>query len=472
MRRLLPAALALAAFAGPAAAQRSPAPRPQAPTAPAAPTPPTPTASFDDEVGKLLGQAGGLTADQAAARAKKASPTVRRKTAEVEELRTGLSSITVALVPLTTVSAGYTRLSYLDPPTLGGGIPFPIFQNSYHLGAQVAMPLTKLFIYLPTLKRATELGVTAATISRHASELSAAAGARVAYYEWVRAELQVIVAGRLLVQVTGNLDRVRALAEAQRVSKADVLRLEALRAQAELAVAQVGQLVALRGEQLRIAIGAGPDEPLVIGEDVRVAGTDEAVAANAVLLRTALQQRLELGALDAAAAALGQQRKAERADRLPQLDVFAQGVYDNPNQRVFPAEDKFTFTWAAGAKLSWSLNDFLHVGPNDAKLAAQERALAADRAGLELGIRGEITAARQAVLLADAALAATEQGLVAAEESYRVRQELLAAERATALELVDAETELTRARIASIDALIDRRIARTRLHHVTGNDVR
>ena len=54
--------------------------------------------------------------------------------------------------------------------------------------------------------------------------------------------------------------------------------------------------------------------------------------------------------------------------------------------------------------------------------------------------------------------------------SHRVRQELLAAERATAIELIDAETELTRARIAAIDALIDRRIARARLANVIGED--
>ena len=47
----------------------------------------------------------------------------------------------------------------------------------------------------------------------------------------------------------------------------------------------------------------------------------------------------------------------------------------------------------------------------------------------------------------------------AAEESYRVRRELLAADRATAVELVDAETDLTRARIASLNARVDLRVA-------------
>jgi outer membrane protein len=86
-------------------------------------------------------------------------------------------------------------------------------------------------------------------------------------------------------------------------------------------------------------------------------------------------------------------------------------------------------------------------------------------------VRTEVLATRQSVDLAQQSLATTAQGLSAAEESYRVRKELLAAERATIVELVDAETELTRARIAAIDARIDLRIALARLRHAAGLDV-
>ena len=67
--------------------------------------------------------------------------------------------------------------------------------------------------------------------------------------------------------------------------------------------------------------------------------------------------------------------------------------------------------------------------------------------------------------------AGNAEGLASAEESYRVRQELLANQRATATEIVDAETALTQARFAAIDALIDRRIAWVRLRHAAGLDV-
>jgi outer membrane protein TolC len=76
------------------------------------------------------------------------------------------------------------------------------------------------------------------------------------------------------------------------------------------------------------------------------------------------------------------------------------------------------------------------------------------------------------VTIAQRALATSKKGLDAANESYRVRQALLAAQRATGVELVDAETELTRARIAALNARIDLRIANVELAHAIGADTK
>jgi outer membrane protein TolC len=61
-----------------------------------------------------------------------------------------------------------------------------------------------------------------------------------------------------------------------------------------------------------------------------------------------------------------------------------------------------------------------------------------------------------------------ERGLAAAEESYRVRRALQGAGRATAVEVIDAETELTRARVDLIDARIDLHVALVRWRLAAG----
>ena len=64
----------------------------------------------------------------------------------------------------------------------------------------------------------------------------------------------------------------------------------------------------------------------------------------------------------------------------------------------------------------------------------------------------------------------TKQALGAAEEGYRVRRELFRAGKATLVEVIDAEAELTRARLEVINALVEARIARVRFEHAVGRD--
>ncbi len=423
---------------------------------------------FDADVDGLV-VAGGLTADQVAARAAAVSPTVRRRHAEVAERDADVRSAKLAWIPRVTVSASYTRLSEVDSPELAPGFSFPSYLDSFANHAELAVPLSDYLLRVPHGVAAAELGSDAARLSERAAALAAASDARVIYYEWIRAQLQVVVAEQSIAQVQATLDRMNVLLAAQSASRADVLRLQAKAAEARQTAQALRNLATLRERQLRQAIDASADEPLAVGEDVRA---DVAVAPGALdaLLAQADRRRLEVRTLDTALGASARGRRATRAGRLPRLDAFASLAYDNPNQRIVPSTDEFAMTWSAGLRLSWSLPDVLAVTPALDRSSAQDQQLRADRASLAQAIELQVVAARQDVTLAAQALATSAEGLAAAEEGYRVRQELLVADRATAVEVIDAEADLTRARFAAIDARIDLRIALTRLDHATGAD--
>ncbi|HEU4728103.1 MAG TPA: TolC family protein [Kofleriaceae bacterium] len=469
----LPVVAALAA--APALAQPArQAPKPPPKPAAAAPEVPDDMAAFEHDLDTLFG-AGGLTSDQAAARAGNASATVRRKVAELEAAIAQADAAALARVPQVSAKASYTRLSHIDPVTLGfGGMNFEIksFENAYLGEAQIVVPLSDYVLRFPKLIEAARLGADAARIDRRASEVNAGQDARLAYYEWVRARLQVLISKRQLLQVQKTLDQVRALAEVQRLSRADLLRVESQEAEAEQVVDQLENLAELREEQLRLLIGAPAGEPLAIGEDIRVDVAPPPAAQLDDLVGAARQRRLEFKALDTGIQAKESQRAAEKANLFPRLSAFGVADYANPNQRAFPQEDKFKFTWQAGAQLTWTLNDALVSRTTDRRIAAEANELRADRDNLERGTRIEVLAAQQAVAIALHALATSQKGLTAAEEGYRVRKELLNAERATAVELVDAETVLTRARIAALNARVDLRVARAQLEHALGNDTK
>jgi outer membrane protein TolC len=440
----------------------------------AQPTQPQPQdqgmASFDKDLDALFVK-GGLTSDTAAVRAVPASPAVRKSNASIDAAIAQAQAAELARVPRIGGTATYTRLSHLAPFPIGMGAAISFLENSYALEGTGQIALSDYVLRYPALIKGAELGVESAKAGKKSSEVDAAQDARLGYYEWVRAKLQVMVAKRQLTNVQATLGQVKALAEAQRLSNADFMRVQAQEAQAEQTLDQLQQLADLREEQLRLLIDAG-NEPLVIGEDIRTDIPAPTVGKLDDMLTTAKRQRLEFKTYDFGIAAKEKQRDAEKASYYPRLSAFATVDYADPNQRIFPQTDAFRFTWQAGVQVSWTLNDALVTGANVHRIDAEARELRADRETLERGTRVAILAAGQAVQLAQRALATSQKGLAAAEESYRVRQALLAAQRATAVELVDAETELTRARITALNARIDLRVAIAQLTHALGNDAK
>ena len=120
---------------------------------------------------------------------------------------------------------------------------------------------------------------------------------------------------------------------------------------------------------------------------------------------------------------------------------------------IFPQADKFTGTWAVGVQATWNLNDALTANVNRDRLAGADRRAARRPGELSRARLGSRSCRRSRTSSSRCTICSTTaNGLQSAEESYRVRKELLAAERATAVELVDSETDLTRARIAALNA--------------------
>jgi outer membrane protein TolC len=477
------AALAQPAPAKNPAPRKAPAPS-SAPTA-AAPTPAAPapastpsagtaaaeagTAAVDADINALIRE-GGLTATAAAARAVKVSPEVRRRAADVAAANAAATKAQLVNVPRVAGTLQYVRLSSIDSPELAPGFSFPVLLNSYSATAEIAVPLSDYVFRIPDLVAGARAALEAARTSQQSTEVAVAANAKIAYYEWLRALLQRLVAQRSVSQVEATLGQVRSLVEVQRASRADLLRVEALLAQARQTASQLSGVVALRQEALRLTIGASPDEPLTVGEDIRAELELPALEAATALAEAALKRRVEVRTLDAGIRARTHQRDAEKAGRLPRLSAFGQANYANPNQRIVPSREEFDFTWQVGVQLTWNLNDFLTSKANIDGFDAEVRGLEADRDRLSDGIRVEVVQATTSLEVARSAIDTTAQGLAAAEESYRVRKELLALERATAVELVDAESEVTRARIAALSARVDLRVALVQLARATGAD--
>jgi outer membrane protein len=466
--------LAATLFASSSAIAQPKAPAP----APAQTKPAAPAAAAEDTFEKdldALFSSGGLTAEQAAARAVKSSPTVRRSVADIEVAIAQAESAELSRVPRIGGQFTYTRLSDVNSAIVipGSNMSFalPVFLNTYSFDANLNINLSDYLLRYPKLVEAARLGEEVARVSRRSSEVNVGQDAKLAYYEWVRSKLQVLIAQRQLAQVQTTLTQIRALADAQRVSRADLMRVESNEAVAEQTLTQLTLLEQLREEQLRILIDEPSGTALSIGEDIRQDLAAPGASPIDDAMRTARSQRLDFKVLETGIEAKEKQRAAEKASYYPKLSGFATAEYSNPNQRFFGNPDaEFNFSWAAGLQVGWTLNDALFEKTTDHRLRAETDQLRADQDNLARGTRVQIIAAQQAIENARTALETSKKGLAAAEEGYRVRRELLNAERATAVELVDAETDLTRARITALNARVDLRVAIVSLQHAVGSD--
>lgn len=438
----------------------------------------------------------GLTADDAARAAAATSREVEAKAAARDGAQASLDAARLGYVPRVTAGAGYTRLSPITAPAFGGGdsgrfvvtegpagpvgtrplfaapdFAFPVFLDNGQLRAGVAIPVSDYLWRGVQQVLAAEHSRAAAGLDEQAARLGAAAGARIAYYQWVRGRGQRLVAEQALEQSARRDQDVHHAFEVGASSRADVLRFDALVEAAKLLVARADNAALLAEDALATAMHLEPGAPLEIGEDIFAelpplerAGDFEA------LLREAQGQRVELAVLGEGVAALESQRRGLWANVLPRLDLTGNLLYANPNPRYIPGEQVWHFTWDVGVGLSWAPSDLpaavAQVGAADARV----RQAVAQRKALLDALRLEVRQAWLSLRESDVALGSTLKALLAAEESYRVRQDLFRNGRATVVEVIDAETERTRARLEAINARIDLRIARVRLERATGRD--
>ena len=419
-------------------------------------------ATFGRELDELFAR-DGLTADVAARRATRSAPATRKKRATIAVASAELAQARLARIPVVAGGAHYARLSPVDCAPM-----FPTVERSYGLDARIAVPISDYLVRVPALISGAEAGVEVARTDEQLSSRAIDLQAREAFYEWARAQLQVVVARRQLAQVRSTLEQTRSLAAVERASKADVLRVESARAQTQQLVDRLAVAVAIREEALRILIDAEADESLAIGEDLRASVDVPELPALETTLDRGTTRRAELALVASGIRARQALHRAEGSTLAPRLSAFAQLEYATPTTRAFPPSGELALAWSAGVQLTWVFNETLAAGATRDRIAAELGELKAERAGVRQRIQLEVVTAYRMVELAIRALATSNTGVVAAEEGYRVRKDLFGAGRASVVEMVDAETELSRARIAALDARIDLQIAQARLTFATG----
>jgi outer membrane protein TolC len=433
-----------------------------------------------------------LTADEAARRAVATSPELRARERSVTAADAEVDRARVGYAPRLTLLGRYTRLSPIDEPVIGplvaapgvglGPIPpgtqlfnapfsFPTVLDQYLLQANVTVPLSDYVFRISQGYSAAKHSRRAAELELEAQKLRAAADARLLYYDAARARAQASIASQALEQARAHLTATEAGFEVRRVSRADVLRAESQVASAELLLERAVGLGRVSDDRLRTMLHDPPDRQYEISEDLLAAAPPRLSSTLEQDLSQAWQNRPELRALDANIASLDEQSRSADAGNLPRVDAFGNAYYANPHPRAFPQEEKWRASWDVGIQVTWSPNDALSSSAASNALDAKRAELEARKSALRDALRTEVATARQALVESRAAIATSERRVAAAEEALRARGELYNFGRATSLEVLDAQTELLRARLELVEAHATALGARVRLDYALGREV-
>jgi outer membrane protein TolC len=461
------------------------------------PYPPTSTTQSEVPNELLRVNPGGYTADRVGQRAMATSFAAKAQEGTLRSAAARLDVAWAAFLPRLTGTARYTRLSDFSPPSFGAppgvsavytlappgtinptptesqsaSISLPLVLDNYLLQGTITVPISDYFLRINQNYSAATHSQEAARFDLASARVTSAANGKIAFYTWLRSRGAVIVAVQALNDQKIHLELARNQFAVGQASRADVLRAETNVASAELALERAKNLADLSEKQVRVAVHAKDDEPLLPGESLE--SVLPPVQGNIRELENeALATRLEIKSIDANAASARETAKAMRGAGYPALSAFADGIYANPNPRRFPQTNEWFPTWDLGAQVVWSPNDTIAARGNASDYEARAGALEAQKGTTRDNIEVEVVQSYQAVREADFSIDSAQRELASAEEAYRVARELFNNGRATSTTLTDAETELTRSRLDLLNARADARTARVRLEHALGRDVR
>ncbi len=373
------------------------------------------------------------------------------------------------MLPFAQLKGTYTRLneapySIIDPASMGmPGEPIKLEMGKaemYKGEINLTEPIA------PQIWTGYAMAKKNASISKlefKKAQLNAVAEAKMAYYRYVQAKAFLQIAEVSKKQMDSHIQQLQNMTDAGIIHKKDLLSAQVKGAEAELMVIQANNAINLSIDALKMAIGLATTDDIEIADTLtyREIGLTKKTAVYMTLKNCVdihiLNRSLEIAKLNVTMAWEG---------LLPSFAAVFNYAYNKPNRKL---ENRWYDSWTAVGVLSW---DIFNWGSNISKISEAK----AQNASLEFTINN----AKDAIVIATKAafnnydekkrsLGIADKAIETAEESFKVTTDLYDVGSATNTELLDAQADLTRAKINRLNMLADYNIAISQLELFTGD---
>ncbi len=324
------------------------------------------------------------------------------------------------------------------------------------VSANLALPLSSQLV-LNHYIGAEQAGLTAARHDLSATRNELAHRAAESYLRLLQARAARDIADATVTLLTAQLDRARVLQEAGLLERVDVMRLEA--------AVSAGKLRTLEAEKLASLVEAGLALLLGLPDGTSIAVVDgfPRDPGPPAEPKPQPEARPDVMAARARVEQAKQGAKVSYSDMFPNV-VAVTSLQHNEGADTFQPKN----AWFAGVTLSWDVWDW---GSDwETYKAAKHRAEQAKMATDRLADRAtlEVQNAALEARTAHEAIAAARAGLSAAEEASRIQNARFSEGKGTTTDLLDAQTEVTRARLAESSARFSYFVALAALAHAEG----
>lgn len=283
-----------------------------------------------------------------------------------------------------------------------------------------------------------------------------------AFYEVLRARDFVALQEATLERIATHLDIAQARFDAGAATRSDVLFVSVRRAEVREELVAARTRLALAWTALEHAVGAPVSRP-PLPADIPVLADATGIGALEGCIAAALADRAGLQALENEADAAAAEVDAAKAGRYPRIS--AQASYDVHFDHDFSAHDDSFFV---GLALRLDLLDGGRTASAVAGARARLREVQARRRQLVDDIELDVQQAYYRLQDARGRLTATAEAVRHADESLREVEVRYENGAATIVELVDAQTDFSSARLRQADSRAEVQIAAANLQRAVG----
>ncbi len=412
------------------------------------------TLSLDACIEMALKNNPGLQASQARADAAQANAVYARRQ-KLADIFTRLS---------------YTRLSDADPfavdtPFGHLEISSPIL-DTYSANASAQQPLFTGFRLSHNAQRADN--VAQATEFQVVADLAdLALEVTRAYYQLALAGLQRESLQKSIVALESHLADVQNFEKGGLATRNDALQAEVMLSNARIQLNQIESQQYIAQKRLDLLIKA--PQPVSISDDISIKSNPNPDLKT--LLDLANQNRPELKALSAQAAAADHGVGVAKSGYYPNLFAVASLNYAQPNQRYQPLKEEFHTDWALGLAAQWTPFDWGRTSQQVAAARANERQANWQLQQLQDRVQLEVMDAFSKVTETSSRLDLVATTVSRAEENLRVARDLYKAGMTKNSDVLDAESSLLQAELVRSQTQIEHAIAIAALNRAVGKRV-